>query len=1307
MKNFMKRTSALLLAMILTMTYIPSVYAEEATLAPDTTVTESTEVKPELSEQTETKPELSDQTDKKPEVSVQPETNPELPDQLETKPENTEQAAPAPGTTVDTSQKENASEKKEEPSAPSAENKETKLDTIKVFETTDIHGHITDISSYNESTFEYRMAYFGGIVNKARANGENVLLLDGGDTYQGTPHSNKSFGAPLLAALDCMKYDAIALGNHEFDWDVTKYATDSKGTLAPYSIGSHHGDPDIPVLMSNLYDLSGNRVNFTQDYTVVQKGNYKVGIIGWSDDYSADIKADKIAPYKIDTDKTKLNALIEKVHKEADVIVILTHSDPVSIAESVDPKLVDLVAGGHTHRAVNGVAKNGVPYMQGNCNLYGYSEATIQINPNTKEVKVSEPTYVEISAYKQDHSHLYESNAKNMDPEVLSISKEAWEAIKGEMTEVLGSIRTSLTRKSPINNETTATTAGNWITDLMLDITKEHHTIAAFANRGGIRTDLSIPEGSTSREISVADIYTISPFGNHILTYSVTGKQLAKQLETALIGLNPSIGWDGGYQASNFGDQFSGIKATYIPVEGGIKVLSIVTDDGQWIDINDDKTTYNVCVNEYSATLDGSVFKGLTPLVPMENAPVDNLATIDVLHNKKEANGNKVPELSVNTKPNTVSAATRIKEINDTLASLEKSGVKPSDRPMLLSLKKELTTLEASNALPKDLSQEVTKGLKKITTLVKTLPEEIIVLHTNDVHGAIHGYEKVAALKKQLEAEGKFVVLVDAGDFAQGDPTVNTTQGLNAIEMMNLAGYDVGALGNHEFDFGYENLKKLNQHAAFPLLAANVLYKNQLAFKDHFIVTSNSGTKIGFFGMDTPETATKAHPAKIKDVTFLGTKDPNEMFACAQKQVDTLKKEGCDIIICLGHLGTDKESAGHGSIDLLKNVKGIDLLIDGHSHSTLDEVLEATGGTGKVENAYLTSTGTKLKNIGKVTITDKKVQKVESIVTDELTIESDPACKAKADEIQATIDKEYGTVIGKTEIDLDGSKEHVRTQETNLGNLITDAMVWACNKENIPVDAAITNGGGIRASIAAGNITKKDINTVLPFGNELSIVEITGSELLEALEVATSVVPEPLGGFPHVAGIRFTVNTSAKFDKGAQYPGSTYHKPNSIKRVTIQSINGKPFNEKEVYHIATNDFLASGGDVYHVFKVATKNTNLGTALDEVVMSYVSEELNGVVTAEKYGSPHGNITITDKTPDVKPTPKPDTKPNPNGNSNTNSGANSNTKPGIKPAIKPTKKPSTPKTGDTTPIFLWMSMLLLSAGAGYTTYKKKSK
>ena len=190
----------------------------------------------------------------------------------------------------------------------------------------------------------------------------------------------------------------------------------------------------------------------------------------------------------------------------------------------------------------------------------------------------------------------------------------------------------------------------------------------------------------------------------------------------------------------------------------------------------------------------------------------------------------------------------------------------------------------------------------------------VVILHTNDVHGAIGGYAKVAAVKDAFEAQGAYVLLMDAGDFSQGDPTVSVSQGATAIELMNMAGYDVAAPGNHEFDYGYANLKELAGEADFPIVAANVLYGGKTAFGDNVTFTAPDGTKIGVFGLDTPETATKAHPAKIKGVTFLAD---DELFACAQEQVDELEAEGCDVIVCLGHLGIDDESTGNRSMDLL------------------------------------------------------------------------------------------------------------------------------------------------------------------------------------------------------------------------------------------------------------------------------------------------------------------------------------------------------------------------------------------------------
>ena len=518
-------------------------------------------------------------------------------------------------------------------------------------------------------------------------------------------------------------------------------------------------------------------------------------------------------------------------------------------------------------------------------------------------------------------------------------------------------------------------------------------------------------------------------------------------------------------------------------------------------------------------------------------------------------------------------------------------------------------------------SLAVTASAAEETT--QDLDGDIVILHTNDVHGAIAGYAKVAALKDAYEARGAYVLLMDAGDFIQGDPTVSTSEGATAVELMNLAGYDVVSLGNHEFDYGYQNLKDLEADADFAIVDANVLYNGRVAFEDNLVFTAPDGTKIGVFGLDTPETATKAHPAKIQGVTFLAGED---LYDCAQEQVDALTAEGCEYIICLGHLGIDDESAGNRSIDLLENVDGIDVFIDGHSHSTRADLLDATDGTGMVGNTMVTSTGTKLESIGVVTIDAEGVITTSTTPVADLTAE-DADVAARAAAIQKEIDDEYGTVFAKTEVALNGEREPGnRTEETNLGDLITDALVWGAEREGTEVDAAVTNGGGIRASIAAGDITKKDINTVLPFGNTLSIVQVTGAELLEALEASTYCTPTSIGGFPQVSGIEFTVDTTKAYDQGELYPGSTYYGPKSIQRVTIETVGGEPFDANATYTIATNDFMAAGGDTYYAFAAASVNYDLGIAMDEVVMDYITEELKGTVTAEAYGEPAGRITV---------------------------------------------------------------------------------
>lgn len=501
-----------------------------------------------------------------------------------------------------------------------------------------------------------------------------------------------------------------------------------------------------------------------------------------------------------------------------------------------------------------------------------------------------------------------------------------------------------------------------------------------------------------------------------------------------------------------------------------------------------------------------------------------------------------------------------------------------------------------------------------------TMAGKTVILHTNDVHGAVDGYAYIAQLKADYEAKGAEVILVDAGDYSQGKTYVSVTKGADAVTMMNAAGYDVVTLGNHEFDYGYAQLKENMSKAKFKVVCADVFNEDGTPIFDaNYTYTTKSGVKVGFFGMETPETQTKANPALIKGLTF-ATGDA--FTKAAADQVAALKD--ADVVICLAHLGIDAESAPYRSTDLYAAVKGIDFIIDGHSHTVMTK-----GEKGEP----IQSTGTAFANIGVIVI-DNATKKIESNSLFEIKEDTakDATVAAAAKTIVDRVDAEYGVVFAKSEVTLNGAKapNGNRDSETNNGDLITDAMLWKVmqNKEGLTVDAdhvvAITNGGGIRAAIEPGDVTKKDINTVLPFGNTVVTIYITGEELLEVLEASTYSLP--VGGFPQVAGINYTISTAVAYDANAEtYPASTYYGPKSINRVTINSINGKEFKADDTYAVVTNDFSAAGGDTYYAFKAATAKFDTGIPLDEAVMEYVTKELKGVIGTQ-YAAPQGRILL---------------------------------------------------------------------------------
>lgn len=505
------------------------------------------------------------------------------------------------------------------------------------------------------------------------------------------------------------------------------------------------------------------------------------------------------------------------------------------------------------------------------------------------------------------------------------------------------------------------------------------------------------------------------------------------------------------------------------------------------------------------------------------------------------------------------------------------------------------------------------------------LTGKLVILHTNDTHGsdvAVDGESigtaGVAQLVKDYEAAGAQVLLISAGDTIQGAPLVNLSKGVTAIDFMNLAQYDMMVPGNHEFDYEYEQLLTLKDQADFPMISANILDKatGDAAFDENIIFDTVVG-KVGVFGLTTPETLTKANPENVASLAF---PEGEAMYEIAQAQVDELMAAGCDFIVCVAHLGIDAGSEPNTSTDVIANVTGIDLVIDGHSHSEIDGDETAT--------TILASSGSNLENVGVVIMSDDAIDASFLISASDYN-DVDPTIDAAIDAKNAQVDEQLSAKFAVTEVILDGNRAPgVRTQETNLGDFASDAVLWAANKAvgEGTVDVAISNGGGIRATVAIGDITMKDMKTVFPFGNTISTLELTGAQLLEILEAATQSAPESLGAFPQVAGVTFTLNTSVPYAKGEQYPDSTYYAPaNPGSRITDVMVGDEALDLTATYTISTNNFLAAGGDTYAIFKEVT-SFNTYVALEDALVNYTTEVLGGVVSEATYGQPQGRINI---------------------------------------------------------------------------------
>ncbi len=476
---------------------------------------------------------------------------------------------------------------------------------------------------------------------------------------------------------------------------------------------------------------------------------------------------------------------------------------------------------------------------------------------------------------------------------------------------------------------------------------------------------------------------------------------------------------------------------------------------------------------------------------------------------------------------------------------------------------------------------------------------ELRVLHTNDTHAHLDNIaRRVTAIHT---ARNDHTLLLDAGDVFSGTLYFNQFNGLADLFFMNELKYDAMTFGNHEFDKGPGTLAEFIKQAKFPFVSANLdfsadadlkglshseLGKGEPAQIYPAVIKEIAGEKVGIIGLTTPETSVLSSPGP--DIKFA------DEVESAQKQVDALEAEGINKIIVLSHLGYTVDQ------QLAEAVDGIDIIVGGHSHTVLNapEVHHADE-----EPTLIVQTGEYNQNLGQLDVTfdhDGKLTtwKGELIALDakddagNFLIKSDAAAEAKLKEYAAPLEDLKKTVIGKTETDLDGERGSVRKQETNLGDLIADGMrskVMSIVKvPDVKGYVTIQNGGGIRASIKAGDITLGDLLTTMPFGNNLTALKMTGAEIVAALENGVSGVENGEGRFPQVSGLRFYYDSTKPGEVIDDVTGEKTQSGQRIVKVQIQNEGGtySDIDPKAYYIVATNSFMASGGDFYASMKQA-------------------------------------------------------------------------------------------------------------------------
>ena len=489
--------------------------------------------------------------------------------------------------------------------------------------------------------------------------------------------------------------------------------------------------------------------------------------------------------------------------------------------------------------------------------------------------------------------------------------------------------------------------------------------------------------------------------------------------------------------------------------------------------------------------------------------------------------------------------------------------------------------------------------------------KSIVILYENDVHCGIDGYQKMAGLRDAInKTDTAYAAVVCDGDFLQGNTTGAISKGQYIVDIMKYMDYQAVTLGNHEFDYGVPRMKMLLEQLNAPIVSCNLydVAEQQLVYLP-YVIHQYGNKKVAFIGATTPETM------KLEAYAFYDTNGgleydlrPKNFYQVVQQTVDEARAKGADYVVLLSHVGETTQSMGFNSHFLVNNTRGIDVVLDGHSHEIFEDA-KATNLDGKA--ITVTQTGTQFERIGKLLITPDGRMTTKLLKPADVPYVNERV-KAVTDSIHQLVNAATSKVMAHTDYRLVVSDENkqwiIRGRETNAGDLVADAYRYALKS-----DIAFENGGGIRNDIMAGDITYGDIIGMLPYDNFLRRVAVTGKQLKEMLTRCTALVPVLDGNFPQCSGLRFTIHC----------------KSHTVSDIEVEQENGTyaPLDENHTYSVTMTNYTHEGGGFLGMFKNCPVLQESSLRYSEALSDYLTKALGGN-TGKAYAEPQGRIKIVE-------------------------------------------------------------------------------